>query len=86
MADRFENHAQKKSDPPPRGFVISPDDAADLPYVTTCLNVAASGTVWVTTSGGDTIPYYVAAGIQFPCRARRVWATGTTATGIVGSF
>jgi len=38
--------------------------------------------VQVTTSGGSVASVYIAAGTAFPVRATRVWATGTTASGI----
>ena len=89
MADRFDKHSQNKSDPPSRGFSITPNDSTDLAQVTTCINVAASGVVQVTyldDEDGTSLDLYVAAGIQFPGRFKRIWASNTTATGIVGSY
>ncbi|WP_227271821.1 spike base protein, RCAP_Rcc01079 family [Roseobacter weihaiensis] len=63
---------------------ITPSDSADLQTVTRALNVATTGTVFVTTLDGQTGAITIAAGIPFPLRATRVWSTGTTATGIVG--
>jgi len=39
--------------------------------------------VRVTSTGGDTATLYMFAGGCLPVQVRRVWATGTTATGIV---
>lgn len=64
--------------------MIAPSDSTDLAQVTRALNVAAAGLVRVRTVGGDTADVYVAAGVAFPIRVRRVHATGTTATGIRG--
>lgn len=72
---------------PSRGYAITPSDVADLPTKVAALNVAASGSVTVDLVDGDTgVTYYIGAGIQFPLWVKRVHATGTTATGIVGSY
>ncbi|MCT8160783.1 hypothetical protein [Pseudoruegeria sp. SHC-113] len=63
---------------------ITPDDAGDLAYVTRAVNVATSGTLHVTTVDGSTATLFLAAGGAFPIRVRRVWASGTSATGIRG--
>lgn len=61
---------------------VSPNDSADLIRASRALNVASGGVVRVTTIDGSTGDVYIAAGVAFPLRAMRVWATGTTATGI----
>ncbi len=86
MSDPFENFGKSLEGPPSNGFAVVPDDGADLPVVTRCLNVATTGTVRVTLAEGATLDLTIAAGLQFSCRARRVHATGTTATGIVGLY
>lgn len=84
MSDRFKNYQPGLESPPSRIFAVIPSDAADLPQATRAINVAASGMVRVTTVAGDEAQIYVAAGIAFPVRARRIWASGTDAGGIVG--
>ncbi|ADZ71443.1 spike base protein, RCAP_Rcc01079 family [Polymorphum gilvum] len=71
--------------PPARLFQIGPDDDADLAVTTRGLMVGTAGDVRVTTLAGDTavLPALVP-GVQYAIRARRVHATGTTATQIVG--
>lgn len=87
MADKFRDMPTNKQDPTDDGFAITPTDAeVDLAIIPRTLNVAASGTVRVMTLGGTVLTLYVAAGIQFSQRVKRVYATGTTATGIVGLF
>ncbi len=61
---------------------ITPNDSIDLGSESRAINVAASGLVQVTTVGGSVGSVFVVAGVLFPLRIRRVWATGTTATGI----
>ena len=64
--------------------LIEPDDSADLPQLTTALNVATPGTVRVTMADGSVAELSVNRGEAFPVQVRRVWQTGTTATGICG--
>ena len=61
---------------------VSPDDAADLAEACRAINVAVDGVVRITTTEGVTGDVFITAGIPFPIRATRIWATGTTATGI----
>ena len=86
MADTFSSHTRSLSSPPTDLIAVTPSDTDDLAYISRGLNVAASGTVHVTTHGGTTATIFVAAGIVFPIRVERIWATGTTATGIVAMF
>lgn len=65
---------------------IVPDDGTDLTHVTKALNAATAGSVRVTTEAGTVAEIFLAAGAVFPLRVRRVWATGTTATGLRGLY
>jgi hypothetical protein len=82
--DKFAAYPDAPGLPATSLIEIVPDDGADLPQVVAGLNVATPGTVRVTTRDGSTGSVFVEAGIVFPIRARRVWATGTSATGIRG--
>ncbi len=86
MPDPFADHMSGLESPASHLNPVTPDDATDLSQACRALNVASSGTVAITTIGGTTATVYVAAGIAFPVRAQRVWATGTTATGIVAMW
>ncbi len=83
MSDIFEDFASGLESPATRIASVTPDDGVDLPVSSRALNVAGAGSVRLTTISGDTDTVHIAAGITFPVRARRIWATGTTATGIV---
>ena len=83
MSDPFAGHQTGLESPAIRIEEIVPDDGADLARPCRALNVAQAGTVRVTTVAGETGTVYVAAGGVFPIRAARIWATGTTADGIV---
>lgn len=84
MSDAFSGYARSMNDPAITVFDIAPDDATDLAQVTIALNVASPGTVRVTTADGSISDLSIYPGHAFPLRVRRVWLTGTTATGIVG--
>jgi len=72
-------------DPGDDGTEITPSDTEDLAVVTRGLFVGAIGDVKVDMASGSTITFVsVVPGIVHPLRVRRVYATGTDATDIVG--
>lgn len=83
MIDFFGKQSDSLQSPARHLAEITPDDGADLPFVSRAIAVAGSGHVAVQTASGDTGRVFVAAGVPFPLRVTRVLATGTTATGIV---
>lgn len=83
ISDPFKDYAPSLDAPIFRIAEVTPDDGSDLVLATRAINVATTGTVRVTTVQGDTAIIHVAAGIPFAIRVARIWATGTTATGIV---
>lgn len=84
MSDPFSSFTRSPNDPAVSVFEITPDDTTDLPTVTLALNVASPGTVRVTTLDGSISDVSIVPGHAFPLRVRRVWQTGTSATGICG--
>lgn len=66
-----------------KGVVISPNDSADLDFISCAIIVAVAGNVKVTWMSGDTsvVPVGIA-GAFYPMRVKRIWNTDTTATGI----
>lgn len=83
-SDPFHAHAPGLESPALGALTITPADGSDLARATRALNVAQAGFLRVTMVSGDVVTLYVAAGLAFPARVRRVWQTGTTATGITG--
>lgn len=64
---------------------ITPSDTANLPRIADSLYVGVAGNVrLIAVDGEDTTFQNLAAGSILPIRALKVWATGTTATGLVG--
>lgn len=75
---------RRPSDPAITAFEILPDDLVDLPKVTSSLNARTPGSVRVTMEDGSTSDLTIYPGQSFPIRVKRVWQTGTTATGLRG--
>ncbi len=49
--------------------------------------VGAAGNVKITTTGGDVVTLTnLSPGVVYPWRCKRIWATGTTATGIIAGY
>jgi hypothetical protein len=71
---------------PGRYEPITPNDSTDLTFSIRTLNVAEAGAVRILDLAGNEVTLTVAAGAQFPVQARRIFATGTTATGIVAGL
>ncbi len=85
MMDEFESTTPGISGPAENVDAVIPNDSADLALATRALYVGGFGNVAVVTVGGsDVIFAEVAAGSVLPVRVRRVKATGTTATAILG--
>ena len=67
--------------------LITPDDDNALEQAIMAISFAVAGDLRIETARGDvvTIPAdALAAGMQHPIQIKKVFATGTTATGIVG--
>lgn len=85
MPDRFSDHAIALESPATHGFAVTPNDGADLAEITRAIYVGASGNLAVTlASGADVTLAGVPGGTLLPLRLRRIKATGTSATSIVG--
>lgn len=84
MPDVFTDHQRRPTDPVITVFNSTPEYGADLLCVTVALNVATPGTVRVITVDGLVSDVQIHPGHAFPLRAKRVWLTGTSVTGIRG--
>lgn len=74
---------------PGDAFAITPNDSSDLTAISVVyVGVAgATGSVRVTTAQGNIVTFSgLAAGTVLPLQVRRVWVTGTDASGLVGIF
>lgn len=85
MPDPFSDHAPGLESPATNGFAITPADGADLSATTRAIYVGGTGALAVTLSSGNDVSFAgLPAGTLLPVRIRRVKATGTTATALVG--
>lgn len=84
--DTFSNTAPGLSSPATGIEEIIPSDTTTLAMTTRALNVGQSGILRVETSNGTIADIFVAAGIAFPLRVTKVFATGTTAGTIRGLY
>lgn len=66
-----------------KAFEITPDNDSLLPLAADALLIGVAGDVMVTTTSGDTLALPMPAGYN-PVSVTKVFATGTTATGIFG--
>jgi len=70
--------------PASSGVAVTPDNSNDLAYVTRGVYVGGSGDLKVDLAASGTVTFTaVQAGTLLPVRAKRVYATGTTATLII---
>lgn len=85
--DRFETFSASRDQSPPDGFAITPNDGVDLANVTEYIDVGVAGTVIAITEGGTTLTFLNRqSGSRIVGRFKRVMATGTTATNLIGMF
>jgi len=83
MGEAFIPRMDDLARPADHAATVTPSDSADLANTARALYVGTPGDVKVTTILGDTITFAnVPAGV-LPVRAKRVYATGTTASDIV---
>lgn len=66
---------------------VTPSDSADLPYgECRSMHLNVAGDVKFTDGRGNTVTLTLVAGMPIPYGARRIWSTGTTATGIFAVY
>lgn len=83
MADAFSSNQPGLDSPAFYGAAVTPADGSDLANTARGLYVGTAGNIKVTTKGGSEITFTnVPVGI-LPVSVKRVWSTGTTASGIV---
>lgn len=86
-ADSFEHYKNWPTAPARTAFAITPDDATDLTTVPRELYVGTGGNLKITLVDGGTVVFAnVPDGARLPYRAKRVFATLTTAADIVGVY
>ena len=84
IKQRHTNKVVVMASPITGAFAITPNDSADLSEMTVNLYIGTAGTAKLTMFDGSVVTYANLAAGRHPLRVKRVWATGTSATGIVG--
>lgn len=85
--DAFVHSAALLTSPPKNAFAITPNNAAEIPYVTRAIFVGTGGDLAVTMAAGEQVVFKgVASGSLLPMRIIAVRSTGTTATDIIGLY
>jgi len=88
MADDSFNGIKSFEGPATHAAAITPVDATDLAEITRGIFTGSGGSI-VVLLGGDTATVTltnVPAGIVLPLRIKRVYLTGTTATGLIALY
>jgi len=90
MADPYFKIPSSVSDPAAHCYAVTPNDSIDIPTTAKAIYVGTTGDIKVELAGDNvgvaTVFKTVPAGAFLPIRARRIWATGTTATNIVAMY
>ena len=84
MDDHFEHFTVGLESPAAAAAAVVPSDEADLAVLPRAFFATGAGDLRVTMHSGAVVTLPILAGPPLCIRARRVWATGTDATGIVG--
>lgn len=90
MTDLYQGMGADLLSPAQNLRAIAPNDTTDLPFATKAIYVGVTGNITVTAVGqagaAGVLLTAVPAGSVLDIRAQRVWATGTTATGLVALY
>jgi hypothetical protein len=82
MHDISKTRSASIISPPSNAAAVLPDDGVDLPSVSRAIYVGTAGDVAVITENGQNVIYKNLSGTKV-LRARRLLATGTTATDLI---
>ena len=87
MADQYAFVNTAISGPAIGGFAITPNDSTEFDQPTRFFRVGGAGTVAVVTTDGSELTFTVTSVPEvIDVRAKKIKATGTTATGIIGLY
>lgn len=88
MTDPFESHETSLTSPARNGFSVTPDDSSDLSITCRALFVGGAGDISAVLAADSSSIMFanIPAGTVLPMSVKRVEATLTTATDIVGLY
>lgn len=85
MTDTFKRMSRSLTAPAEDAVEILPDDGASLGFATRALFIGGTGDARVRMIGGAVVTFTnLPAGSLIPLRVVQVFATGTSATGLIG--
>lgn len=85
MSEKYQGRADDIVAPARGGFAITTSDSTDLAAETRAIYVGGAGDLVAVLASGDEVSFVgLAGGTLLPVRARRIKATGTSATHLVG--
>ena len=85
MSDKFGQNADSVFAPARNIFSVTPSDSVDLPFLPKAVYIGGAGNItFLAADNSVPVTLPVLAGAILPWRLRRIFATGTTATGIAG--
>ena len=84
ITDYFDTRSSEVTGPLNYAETITPSDTNDLTRVTRAIWVGTEGDLQVTLRSGETVTFANMYPGWHPIRATRVWATGTTASALIG--
>lgn len=74
------------SDPLGNAAAVTPNDATDLAHESRAIYIGTAGDLKVTMAEGQVVTFTAMQQGWHPIMATRIWATGTTAGGIVACW
>ena len=87
MPDNYASHASGLNSPGIKHYVVTPNDSTDFAVNFRSVWIGGAGNVVIVTDDGVAVTYQgAAAGSTIPMRGKRINATGTTATNMVGMY
>jgi hypothetical protein len=82
----FQSYQPAPGAPYQHAVLITPSDTDDLANASTAVLISVDGALKVDTEGGETVTFPTGTFLVktfLPLRVRRIYSTGTTATGII---
>ncbi len=86
IKSRHTGKAVVLSSPITGAATVTPNDSTDLSETTLSLYIGTAGALKVTMFDGSVVTYPDITAGRHHLRVKRVWATGTSATGLIAEY
>ena len=84
MADEWKNTFDSLIAPAAGAMEVTPNDELNLSKYAKTVYIGGDGDLRITTVDDDVVTFTgMKGGSYLPVRVKRIWSTGTTATGII---